>query len=192
MKTIIETELKNLTDYKWSGDYEIPALGEKIKVTMNGLGPATVLGYQVNDGYLGLYLLLDTIKHYLIRQGETTGLLLMYGMETTKIDLSTENSIHDESFTAANNEYSREIESTIDDMKCSTGCLLWNIDRVMNASDDFRHDRLESIKDEINNVSDYHDNLLDKIAEYCDDQAEREEKEEKEEYDCGYGDEYDD
>lgn len=39
---------------KWSGDLNPPAIGAQIVVTMNRLGPATIEGYFVEAGWLGL------------------------------------------------------------------------------------------------------------------------------------------
>lgn len=39
---------------KWSGEDEPPAIGTKIRVTINGIGPAIVRGYFVECGWLGL------------------------------------------------------------------------------------------------------------------------------------------
>lgn len=39
---------------KWSGDEEPPAVGTKILISMNGIGPAIVRGYFVECGWLGV------------------------------------------------------------------------------------------------------------------------------------------
>ena len=41
-------------DVKWSGSEAIPKIGSKVHVAMNGLGPAIVKGYFVQEGWLGL------------------------------------------------------------------------------------------------------------------------------------------
>ena len=39
---------------RWSNEADPPAVGTGIVVTMNGCGPATVTGYFIQDGFLGL------------------------------------------------------------------------------------------------------------------------------------------
>jgi hypothetical protein len=41
-------------EYLWSGKLAPPAVGEKIEITMNGIGEATVTGYFTEDGWLGV------------------------------------------------------------------------------------------------------------------------------------------
>lgn len=38
----------------WSDDHEIPAIGADIVITMNGIGPATVVGYFSEHGWFGV------------------------------------------------------------------------------------------------------------------------------------------
>jgi hypothetical protein len=49
-----DTLLNRDAPVKWGGKDAPPAVGSKIKVTMNNLGPATVKGYFVEEGWLGL------------------------------------------------------------------------------------------------------------------------------------------
>ena len=51
---------------KWSGTMPIPAIGETVVINFNGLGSATVIGYVVEHGWLGLDTELKTIPtwHY--------------------------------------------------------------------------------------------------------------------------------
>src|SRR5689334_19683097 len=39
---------------KWSGVNDAPEIGAKVNVSMNGIGLATVLGYFIQDGWLGV------------------------------------------------------------------------------------------------------------------------------------------
>jgi hypothetical protein len=39
---------------KWSGDKAPPAVGDKVRISMNGIGPAIVRGYFVEYGWLGV------------------------------------------------------------------------------------------------------------------------------------------
>ena len=52
------------------GEYyvEPPRIGERINVTMNGLGPAVVVGYAVEDGYLGVLVNLESPPEWHIKQ----------------------------------------------------------------------------------------------------------------------------
>lgn len=40
----------------WSGEQEPPKVGAKVTAYMNNLGPATVKGYFIEHGWLGVYL----------------------------------------------------------------------------------------------------------------------------------------
>ena len=44
---------------RWSAPFPPPAVGGRVKVRMNGLGLATVTGYFVQDGWLGVVVKLD-------------------------------------------------------------------------------------------------------------------------------------
>jgi hypothetical protein len=39
---------------KWSGDFPLPKVGDRIYITMNGIGWAFVQGYFESEGYLGV------------------------------------------------------------------------------------------------------------------------------------------
>lgn len=41
-------------EVKWSGDIPPPPIGTRIQITMNNIGPAKVVGYFVEYGWLGL------------------------------------------------------------------------------------------------------------------------------------------
>jgi hypothetical protein len=43
----------------WSGVGEPPAVGARVTLTINNLGPATVTGYAVEGGYLGVMVKID-------------------------------------------------------------------------------------------------------------------------------------
>lgn len=38
----------------WSGDFDLPEIGQRIYITMNGIGWAIVVGYFECEGYLGV------------------------------------------------------------------------------------------------------------------------------------------
>ena len=53
-------EVLNETDpYKWSGSNDPPAIGARIKCSMNKLGAGTVIGYFAEYGWLGVLVQLD-------------------------------------------------------------------------------------------------------------------------------------
>lgn len=39
---------------KWSAAFPLPKIGEHVRITMNGIGPAEVVGYFKEEGYVGL------------------------------------------------------------------------------------------------------------------------------------------
>ena len=45
--------------YLWSGAADVPGIGERVRVRMNGLGLGTVTGYLVEHGWLGVRVQLD-------------------------------------------------------------------------------------------------------------------------------------
>jgi hypothetical protein len=54
---------------KWSGESNIPAIGEKVRITFNGLGTGVVTGYFAEHGWLGLYVVLDVQPAWRTKQG---------------------------------------------------------------------------------------------------------------------------
>lgn len=53
---------------KWSADFPPPPVGGRVNVRINGLGPATVTGYFVESGYLGVIVKLDDPKPFYLKQ----------------------------------------------------------------------------------------------------------------------------
>jgi hypothetical protein len=39
---------------KWSGENPLPEVGQMVRIEMNDIGPAVVMGYFESDGYLGI------------------------------------------------------------------------------------------------------------------------------------------
>lgn len=58
---------------KWSGDEEPPAIGTKIRISMNGIGPAIVRGYFVECGWLGLLTEVLSPPDWWVRQNVKPG-----------------------------------------------------------------------------------------------------------------------
>ena len=42
--------------FKWSGKTQPPELGASVHVTMNNLGPGTIKGYFIEEGWLGVLI----------------------------------------------------------------------------------------------------------------------------------------
>ena len=53
---------------KWTGTGAIPAVGQKVVVTMNRFGPGTVTGHVVRDGYLAVLVELDSPPEWYVSQ----------------------------------------------------------------------------------------------------------------------------
>jgi len=58
---------------KWSGDDAPPAIGTKIRISMNGIGPAIVRGYFVEYGWLGLLTEVLSPPDWWVRQNVKPG-----------------------------------------------------------------------------------------------------------------------
>jgi hypothetical protein len=46
-------------EIRWSGDFPIPKIGDRVNVIINDLGTGEVIGYFVEYNFLGLYVRLD-------------------------------------------------------------------------------------------------------------------------------------
>ncbi len=55
---------------KWSGKAPPPAIGDKVRITFNGLGTATVVKYFVQDGFLGVMTVLDNPPAWYVKQNK--------------------------------------------------------------------------------------------------------------------------
>lgn len=53
---------------RWSGAGDPPAIGGRVNCRINGLGLATVTGYFVQGGYLGVTVKLDEPKSWYLKQ----------------------------------------------------------------------------------------------------------------------------
>lgn len=60
-------------DLKWSGEEPPPPLGTEIIVEFNHLGPAKVLGYFTEYGWLGLEVELHSPPDWWVRQAKHNG-----------------------------------------------------------------------------------------------------------------------
>lgn len=58
---------------KWSGKESVPSIGQRVKVTMNGLGTGIVEAYFIEDVWLGVYVKLDNPPAWWTKQQGTHG-----------------------------------------------------------------------------------------------------------------------
>jgi hypothetical protein len=71
-----ERTVKSYTDpitgevMKWSADFELPAIGTKVFVTMNGIGWAWVKGYFVSEDWVGVMTLATAPPTWLRKQNK--------------------------------------------------------------------------------------------------------------------------
>lgn len=65
----------------WAGKVAPPPVGEKIKVNMNGLGNADVVGYFSQEGYLGLRVKFDNPPEWYVKQNKGNPVGHVFGPE---------------------------------------------------------------------------------------------------------------
>ena len=53
---------------KWSAPFPLPQMGDQIKITMNGIGPATVVGFFEEGGYVGVMTKATNPPKWLVEQ----------------------------------------------------------------------------------------------------------------------------
>ena len=53
---------------KWSASFPLPNLGDQIRITMNGIGPAVVVGFFYQEGFLGVMTQALTPPRWLVEQ----------------------------------------------------------------------------------------------------------------------------
>lgn len=87
---ILDEGAPDLTDVIWSGGakgFQVPPVpGDRIKVTMNGIGPAVVLGRFEEHGYLGLMVLPDNPPEWLVKQSGASTPVGVYGAEIAPLE----------------------------------------------------------------------------------------------------------
>lgn len=66
---------------KWSGAGGVPAIGGRIVVAINGLGVATVVGYVVEDGWLGVVATLAKVPDWMLARNPKAGDVVVFGAE---------------------------------------------------------------------------------------------------------------
>ena len=65
----------------WAAKVPPPPVGEKVRVSMNGLGEAEVVGYFSMGGYLGLRVKLDNPPEWYIKQNKGNVVGSIFGPE---------------------------------------------------------------------------------------------------------------
>lgn len=53
-QTFAEYRTKDEESLKWSAKFPLPQIGDEIVITMNSIGPATVVGFFMEHGYVGV------------------------------------------------------------------------------------------------------------------------------------------
>jgi hypothetical protein len=59
---------------KWSGDFQIPEIGDRILVKMNSIGPAYVKGYFESCGFVGVMAQATDPPKWYVRQSKSAKL----------------------------------------------------------------------------------------------------------------------
>src|SRR5689334_11683845 len=66
---------------RWSGATPPPPIGARVHVAMNAFGPATVVRYYTQHGFLGLVVRPDALPAWFKRQSPGTDLIHVFGAE---------------------------------------------------------------------------------------------------------------
>jgi hypothetical protein len=83
---ILKTEenWRDNTVVKWSGEYPIPQIGDRVITTVNGMGSGVVESYFVEHGYVGVLMVLDKPPAWHVNQHKGTkheGIAMVFGSE---------------------------------------------------------------------------------------------------------------
>jgi hypothetical protein len=73
-------------EYLWSGKLAPPAVGEKIEITMNGIGEATVTGYFAEEGWLGVRFRAHNPPEWYVKQNGRDCIGHAFGVEIASMD----------------------------------------------------------------------------------------------------------
>lgn len=67
----------------WSGEFNPPAIGETIKISFNRLSTAKVVGYFIEEDYLGLLVVLDNPPNFVVKNnnGDAKEPVHVFGIE---------------------------------------------------------------------------------------------------------------
>ncbi len=81
-------DLTSQDQFKWSAEFEIPAIGNDIVIRVNGIGRANVVGYAAHGGYLGVMCVPHSPPAWWVRQNgpaSAENAALAYGAEISLI-----------------------------------------------------------------------------------------------------------
>lgn len=73
---------------KWSGDFEVPLVGEDVIIRINAIGRAKVVSYASQGGYLGVMTVPYSPPDWWVRQNGTPSpdnAALAFGVEISRI-----------------------------------------------------------------------------------------------------------
>lgn len=73
---------------KWSGDFDVPVIGEDVIIRINAIGRAKVVGYASHGGYLGVMTVPYSPPDWWIRQNgppSPDNAALAFGAEISRI-----------------------------------------------------------------------------------------------------------
>lgn len=79
--------------FKWSGDFDVPAIGEDVIIRVNGIGSAKVVGYATQNGYLGVMTVPHSPPDWWVRQNgspSSDNAALAFGAEISWVKASME------------------------------------------------------------------------------------------------------
>jgi len=77
-------DLMSKDQFKWSAEFEVPAIGDDIVIRLNGIGRAKVVGYATHGGYLGVMCVPYNPPGWWVRQNGSASAenaALAYGVE---------------------------------------------------------------------------------------------------------------
>lgn len=60
--------LAAIDQFKWSAEFEVPAIGADVLIRMNGIGRAKVVSYATQDSYLGVMTVPYSPPDWWVRQ----------------------------------------------------------------------------------------------------------------------------
>lgn len=65
----------------WSGGLPVPSIGDAVEITVNGIGPGTVVGYFTEYNWLGVEVMPVSPPTWFTRQNGPGKTALVYGVE---------------------------------------------------------------------------------------------------------------
>lgn len=81
-------DLTSKDQFKWSAEFEVPAIGEDVVIRLNGIGRAKVVGCATDGGYLGVMSMPYDPPAWWVRQNGPAGLdnpALAFGAEIAPV-----------------------------------------------------------------------------------------------------------